>query len=130
MDYNALSSKANSLVTKFGCTATLGIFSPGTYNPIIGSYTQITYTNHTINMVLLGVSGSAGRQGLSSDEVKLILEEKIDKIGIIAAEDLAVTPTTKDRILKGSDIYEILYVNSVTPATTTLIYKVWLRKGA
>jgi hypothetical protein len=125
LDYEALASRASTLITKYGRAATLSIFSGATFLPITGYYTTATYAEYAVNIAFMSVGGKS----LAGD-IPTGLEEKVDKIGLLPSEDLAVTPTIMDRVLVGGVKYEIVFPEEIKPATISLIWRLWLHRGA
>ena len=129
MDYNRLSDRVLTLIGKFGSAITIGTFSPGTYNPIEGSYSQTTYTNVSVNAVFDTIEGYNGRQTRPTDIISTILQEKVDCVCYIAASGLTTPPTIADRITKMGEIYEIVGKQQLRPGEVSLLFTLFLRRG-
>ena len=129
MDYNSLANRTLTLITKFGSAVTIGTFSPGTYNPIEGSYSQTTYTDVSVNAVFDTIEGYNGRQTRPTDIISTILQEKIDCVCYIAASGITNPPTIADRITKMGETYEIVGKQRLMPGEVKLLYTLFLRKG-
>jgi hypothetical protein len=129
VDYTRLATRTLSLITKYGTGCSLSYFTPGTYNPIEGSYSSSTYTDLGTIAVFDSPTGNAGKQGLSGDAITTILSEKVDAVAYIAASGIDTPPTIADRIKRSGEIYEILYSEAIKPSSVALLYTLILRKG-
>ena len=129
MDYHKLSNRVLTIIGKYGSSVTLSYFSPGTYSPIEGSYAQNTYTNLSVNAVFDTVEGYNGRQTRPTDIISTILQEKVDAVAYIAASGITNPPTIADILTKMGERYEIVGKQRLMPATTQLLFTLFLRKG-
>lgn len=128
MDYSKLADRTLSIITKYGRAITVSYFSPGTYNSTEGSYSSATYTNISTTGVFDTVAGLSGRQGLSGDALQTILEKKVDCVAYVPASGLITTPTIYDRV-DANGRYEIVHVQELKPATVSLLFTLFLRRG-
>jgi hypothetical protein len=129
LDYERLTNRTLSLITKYGTSCTLSYFSAGTYNVVEGSYSGSTYNNIAVQAVFDSPNGSPGRQGIPSDILTTILSQKLDCIAYVPASGLTQKITIADRLLRDGEIYEILYPMETKPSSTSLLWTLYLRKG-
>ena len=129
MDYSRLANRTLTLITKYGSAITIGTFSPGTYNPIEGSYSSSTYSNISAKAVFDTVEGYNGRQTRPTDIITTILSEKVDAVAYIAASGITTPPTIADRITKMGERFEIVGKQQLRPAEISLLYTLFLRRG-
>lgn len=47
---------------------------------------------------------------------------------LVAASGLGVTPIGKDRVVDGSDVWEVVKVNTLKPGATVLLYELMVKK--
>lgn len=133
MDYAKLSSRALSIITKYGTSITLSYFSPGTYSAITGSYSNSTYTDiatkAVFDIMAMSAGGGGGRQGMRAEDLKVILEDQVDCIAYIPSYGITTPPSIRDRIKRGGQIFEILGPEELKPAAISLMWTLFLRKG-
>jgi len=129
MDYNKLSNRTLTLITKYGSSVTLSYFTAGTYSPTEGSYTTSTYTDLGVFALFDTVEGYNGRQTRPTDIITTILSEKIDAVAYIAASGITTPPTIADRITKMGERYEIVGKQQLRPAEVSLLFTLFLRRG-
>ena len=129
MDYSKLANRTLNIIQRYGSAVTLSSFIAGTYNPIEGSYSTATYSNVSVNAAFDTVEGYSGRQTRPTDILTTILSEKVDCVCYIPASGITRFPTIADRIIKMGEKYEIVGKQKLEPATTKLLYTLFLRKG-
>lgn len=91
-----------------------GAFDPSSGNTLPGSEVTATGQGVLTQYKTMDVDGTVIKRG----DMKLLL----------AASGLALEPTTNDTVTIGSDVWTVLYVESVEPATVPVLYKVQIRR--
>lgn len=115
--YDRAAATAVRLIDRYGRAVTLRSIAPGTYNTATGVATT-TPTNVSRNGALLpfgtGQTTERGNLILAGDQ-RLLLEP-------------GIVPKPEDRIVVGSDIYEIVSFVELNPAGTSVYFDLHLRK--
>jgi len=101
---------------KFGGALTYRRVVSDLYNTETGSMTQST-TDYALRGVL---------QDINAREVNDLVQAT-DKKLTVAATDLAVTPTTADRVVIGNIVHQIISIEKVEQDNQAIIYTLTLR---
>jgi hypothetical protein len=114
-NYTGLASTATRLINKFGGDVTLRIKTEGTYNPITGANTD-TFADTVVqgvklNFVNSDIDGTLIRTG----DVKVLID------GLFAL-------TKDDKIIIGTDQYEIIKPMPLAPGDTRLVTTLQCRR--
>ena len=114
-NYTGLASTATRLINRFGGNVTLRIKTGGTYDPVTGANTD-TFADAVVqgaklNFVNADIDGTLIRLG----DVKVLV-------------DGLFTLTQDDKIIIGSDEYEIINAMPLAPGDTRLITTVQCRR--
>lgn len=114
-----LQKRTNDLLVKFGTGITLTVTSSGGFSLTTGTYVSASTTSYACT----GVFSSYKRQDIDGS-----LIQATDKLLLLSAYELDVTPSLMDKIYYGGIPYQILSIEEIKPADTTVLYKVQLRK--
>ena len=112
----SLQSVADKVVNKFGADVTIRYVSAGAYSTATG-----TVAETTSDVATKGILGN-----INAREVNGLIEAR-DKRLTIAAENLATTPKTKDRVVINSVVHQIINVSTQEQENTPLTYELVLR---
>lgn len=107
---------ASKLMAKFGGTATIRFVSPGVYNAATGTVTE-TAADVSVRGVL---------EDVNQREVNDLIQAG-DKRLMIAAADVAMAPSTKDRVLIGGVTHQVIQVRTIEQDNTAITYELILR---
>jgi hypothetical protein len=113
---SSLQKTASKLMGKFGGALTYRRVVSDLYNTETGSMTQST-TDYALRGVL---------QDINAREVNDLVQAT-DKKLTVAATDLAVTPTTADRVVIGGIVHQIISIEKVEQDNQAIIYTLTLR---
>jgi hypothetical protein len=113
---NGLRQVAQSVIKAVGTTVTVRKVTPGVYNVATGSATD-TEADSVIKGLLSEYDAS------ELGDYVLVGDRKL----IVAAADLTFTPTPKDKVLIGSDIYDIVRVTSIMAQDSAMTHELQLR---
>ena len=111
-----LRNVSSKVLSKFGGDVTFKQITHGSYDTASGSVSE-SITTTTIKGIL---------QNVNQREINDLIKEN-DKILIIAAADLAQTPTTSDRVLVASVEYQIIRINIDENDNQNIKYEIYLR---
>tara|TARA_Y100001937_G_scaffold82560_1_gene111744 strand:+ start:128 stop:487 length:360 start_codon:yes stop_codon:yes gene_type:complete len=111
-----LRNVSSKVLGKFGGDVTYKRITHGSYDTTTGSVSE-SITTTTIKGIL---------QNVNQREINDLIKEN-DKILIIAAADLAQTPTTSDRVLVASIEYQIIRINIDENDNQNIKYEIYLR---
>jgi|TARA_Y100000052_G_C2899919_1_gene56092 hypothetical protein len=111
-----LRNVSSKVLGKFGGDVTFKRITHGSYNTTTGTVSE-SVTSTTIKGIL---------QNVNQREINDLIKEN-DKILIIAAADLAQTPTTSDRVLIASIEYQIIRINIDENDNQNIKYEIYLR---
>ncbi len=116
-NYDSLAAAAVRQINDKGRNVTYRAFTSGTYDPTAGTVSGDSTVNTTIKAVItnakvIKIDNSAIQRG--------------DKFALIAADQ--ITPNEKDRVIDGSETYQIIDVTEIKTGDTPLAYKLLLRK--
>tara|TARA_Y100000592_G_scaffold33188_1_gene52712 strand:- start:442 stop:801 length:360 start_codon:yes stop_codon:yes gene_type:complete len=111
-----LRNVSSKVLGKFGGDVTYKRITHGSYDTTTGSVSE-SITTTTIKGIL---------QNVNQREINDLIKEN-DKILIIAAADLAQTPTTSDRVLVASVEYQIIRINIDENDNQNIKYEIYLR---
>jgi len=107
---------ASKVMAKFGGEVTIRTITTGAYNTATGAITETTSDN-AIKGVL---------QDVNAREVNELIQAG-DKRLLIAAADTAAVPTTRDRVVISSVIYQVIRVTTIEQDNTAITYELILR---
>jgi hypothetical protein len=112
----SLQKTASKLMEKFGGALTYRRVSGGAYNASTGAITE-TVTDYNLRGVL---------QDVKAREVNELIQAG-DKRLYIAATDLAVTPSTADRVIIAAVSHQIINVQTIEQDNQSITYELVLR---
>ena len=113
---SSLRKVASKVVSKFGGDVTVRIVTGGSYNTTTGAITE-SESDSTVKGVLSDVS---------LREVNELIQAG-DKRLLIAASAVATAPETKDRVVIGGVVHQVIQVNITEQANTAIVYELILR---
>lgn len=113
----SLQQIASKLMVRFGTPATLRRVVPGIYNAETG-----TVSRTTADYSVLGIFEAVNQQQ-ASDLVKAT-----DRKFTFAAADIAVVPTTADRLIYESTELEIISVQRIEHEALNIVYELITRQ--
>ena len=113
---SSLQKTASKLMSKFGGALTYRRVSGGAYNASTGAITETT-TDYSLRGVL---------QDVRAREVNELIQAG-DKRLFIAASDLAVTPSTADRVIISTISHQIINVQTIEQDNQSITYELVLR---
>jgi uncharacterized membrane protein len=113
---SSLQKTASKLMGKFGGALTYRRVSGGAYNASTGAITETT-TDYNLRGVL---------QDIKAREVNELIQAG-DKRLFIAATDLAVTPSTADRVIISTISHQIINVQTIEQDNQSITYELVLR---
>ena len=113
---NPLRKVASKLMAKFGGVVTINRVTAGVYNPATGTASEVV-----VGTVVRGVM-----EDVNVREVNDLIQSG-DKRLTIAAADLAVAPSTADRIAVGTVTHQIIRVTTIEQDNTAITYELILR---
>ena len=113
---NPLRKVASKLMAKFGGVVTINRVTAGVYNPTTGTASEV-------------VAGTVVRGVMEDVNVREVndLIQSGDKRLTIAAADLAVAPSTADRVVVGTVTHQIIRVVTIEQDNTQITYELTLR---
>lgn len=127
MDYTATAAKILAMLEKFGVAVVLRRQTSGTYDPPAGEYSGAGTTDYPVQALVssqsMPLSGNTGERYLGG-----VLIQTGDKILILAASGLAVTPQPKDLLIISGVTWQIVAAITVEPGGVALFYRVLVRK--
>jgi hypothetical protein len=113
---SSLQKTASKLMGKFGGALTYRRVTSGAYNASTGAVTE-TATDYSLRGVL---------QDVNAREVNELVQAG-DKRLFIAATDLAVTPSTADRVVIATVSHQIITVQTIEQDNQAITYELVLR---
>jgi hypothetical protein len=113
---SSLRKVASKVVSKFGGDVTVRIVTGGSYNTTTGAITE-SESDSTVKGVLSDVS---------LREVNELIQAG-DKRLLIAASAVTTAPETKDRVVIGGVVHQVIQVNITEQANTAIVYELILR---
>lgn len=116
-DYARAKLTADRLIARFGRTAILRKLTPGAgpaYNP-----GAPTVTDHAVTLARIGYTNKE-RDGT-------IIRAGDDRF-YIAVNALSVEPLPSDRIVIGSEVWNVIAVQPLVPASTVVMWDLQVRK--
>ena len=113
---SSLRKVASKVVSKFGGDVTVRIVTGGSYNTTTGTITE-SESDSTVKGVL---------SDISLKEVNELIQAG-DKRLLIAAAAVSTAPETKDRVVIGSVVHQVIQVNITEQANTAIVYELILR---
>ena len=113
---DSLKKVASKVITKFGGDVTVRIVTAGGYNTTTGAITE-SESDTTVPGIL---------EGVNLREVNDLVQAG-DKRLTVAADDLATAPETKDRVVIGSVVHQIIRVETTEQDNSAIIHELILR---
>jgi hypothetical protein len=112
----ALEKVASKVIGKLGGDVTIRYVSAGAYNTTTGAITE-TISDTNIKGVLEDVNAREVNELVQAGDKKLT----------VAANDLATAPETKDRVVIGSVVHQIIRAETIEQDNTAVVYELTLR---
>jgi hypothetical protein len=112
----ALEKTASKVIARLGGDVTIRYVTAGAYNTTTGAIAE-TVSDVNIKGVLDDVNAREVNELVQAGDKKLT----------IAANDLATAPETKDRVVIGSVVHQIIRVKTIEQDNTAVAYEVTLR---
>ena len=113
---SALQKTASKLMSKFGGALTYRRVTSGAYNASTGAVTE-TATDYAMRGVLQDVTAREANELIQAGDKRLF----------IAATDLAVTPSTADRVIISTVSHQIISVQTIEQESQPITYELVLR---
>jgi len=113
---DSLKKVSSKVIAKFGGDVTVRIVTAGAYDTSDGTIAE-TESDTTIKGVL---------EDVNLREVNELVQAG-DKRLTVAADDLATAPETKDRVVIGSVVHQIIRVETTEQDNTAITYELILR---
>ena len=113
---DALKKVSSKVITKFGGDVTVRYVTAGSYNTTTGAITE-SESDTTVPGIL---------EDVNLREVNELVQAG-DKRLTVAADDLATAPETKDRVVIGSVVHQIIRVETTEQDNTAIIHELILR---
>lgn len=113
---SSLRKVANKVVGKFGGDVTVRVITAGTYNAATGQINQGA-SDTTIKGVLSVVGARETNELVQAGDKRLT----------VAAAALTTPPSTKDQILIGGVVHQIIAVNTTEQANAAVVHELVLR---
>lgn len=113
---SSLRKIASKLTSKFGGDATIRIVTVGAYNASTGVIAETT-ADVSIKGVLDAVNAREVNELVQASDKKLM----------IAATDLALAPSTADKVLISNVTHDIIKVQIIEQDNTAIVYELILR---
>lgn len=118
VDYNNLQNVAYKLLNNFGADWIHRVNTKGAYNPSTGIRNISTTVNTTVKAARINYKNNQiDGQQIQNGDIRLIVEHK----------NINTTPTIHDKMVNGSEIWNIINIKEVKPATTAIYYDMQLR---
>ena len=112
----SLQKVAEKVVNKFGGDAIIRTVSSGAYDPVTG-----TASESVSDVELKGVL-----EDVNAREVNDLVQAG-DRRLLIAAEDVASTPTTADKVVFSSVVHQVIRVRTIEQDNEPITYELILR---
>ena len=113
---DSLAKVASTIIGKFGGDVTVRIVTAGDYNTTTGAITE-SASDTTVSGIL---------EDVNLREVNELVQAG-DKRLTVAADDLATAPETKDRVVIGGVVHQIIRVETTEQDNTAIIHELILR---
>jgi len=113
---DSLKKVSSKVITKFGGNVTVRYVTAGSYNTTTGAITE-SESDTTIKGIL---------EDVNLREVNELVQAG-DKRLTVAADDLATAPETKDRVIIGSVVHQIIRVETTEQDNTAITHELILR---
>ena len=113
---DSLKKVSSKVITKFGGDVTVRYVTAGSYNTTTGAITE-SESDTTVPGIL---------EDVNLREVNELVQAG-DKRLTVAADDLATAPETKDRVVIGSVVHQIIRVETTEQDNTAIIHELILR---
>jgi hypothetical protein len=127
MDYTETAADVLAALQEDGFAVTLRRQIADTYNPATGGYTGGTTTDYPAQALIssqsMPQSGNTGERYFDGT-----LTKTGDKILMLAASGLAVTPQPGDRLIVSGIIWQVVALITTEPGGVALFYRVMVRK--
>ena len=117
---DSLARVASNVLKQFGGDVTVRIVTAGSYNATTGAVTE-SESDTTVPGIL---------EDVNLREVNELIQAG-DKRSIVAADDLATAPETKDRVVISSVVHQIIRVETTEQDNTAITYELilWRNHG-
>ena len=112
----ALEKVADKVVSKFGGDVTIRYVTGGNYNTTTGVITE-TESDTDVKGVVVDVNVHEANELIQAGDKRLT----------VGAKELPSAPETKDRVVIGSIVYQIIQVETIEQANSAIIYELILR---
>jgi hypothetical protein len=113
---DSLARVASNVLKQFGGDVTVRIVTAGSYNTTTGAITE-SESDTTVPGIL---------EDVNLREVNELVQAG-DKRLTVAADDLATAPETKDRVVIGGVVHQIIRVETTEQDNTAIIHELILR---
>lgn len=113
---DSLRKVANKAITKFGGDVTIRYVTSGAYNALSGQVTETESDTATKGIV----------ENVSVREINELIKTN-DKRLTVAASSLDTAPSTKDRVVIDSVVYQIIQVNTTEQDNKAIAHELILR---
>lgn len=113
---DSLGKVASSILKSLGADVTIRFVTVGSYNTATGAVAETT-SDTELKGVIDDVSKSEVNSLIQADDKRLI----------ISADDVAAAPGTKDRVVIGSTVFQIIAVNTIEQDNTAITHELILR---
>lgn len=127
MDYTEIAADVLAALQEDGFAVTLRRQTAGTYNPVTGEFSGESTTDYAAQALIssqnMSQTGNTGERYFNGT-----LIQTGDKILMLAASGLSVTPAPGDRLIIGSVAWQIVTLITVEPGGVALFYRVLVRK--
>jgi hypothetical protein len=112
----SLQNVASKVLAKLGGDVTIRTITLSSYNTTTGAVTETT-SDTEVKGVLEDVNIREVNELVQAGDKKLI----------VAAKDLAATPTTVDKVLINSVVHQIIRIQTIEQDNTAITYEIILR---
>lgn len=127
MDYSTVAAKILAMLKRFGVAVVLRRQTAGTYDPVTGEFSGASTTDYSAWALMISQSmlqsGNAGDRYFDGT-----LIQTGDKMLILVASGLTVTPQPKDQLIISDVTWQIVARITVEPGGEALLYQVLVRK--
>lgn len=127
MDYTEIAADVLAALQEDGFAVTLRRQTAGTYNPVTGERTGAQTLNYSVQGLITSQSmlqsGNTGERYFNGT-----LIQTGDKMLILAASGLAVTPAPGDQLIVSGVTWQAVTLITVEPGGVALFYRVLVRK--
>jgi len=128
-NYASLQTSTAASILRAGLSVTVRSVAE-TFNSTTGAVATVN-TDYTASAVLLPMGEAAKSFGAGSSAFSDLFDAAVkqERRFCLLSADFAAVPKTGDLLIAGSDTWEIVGVDALTPdATTTVLYQIGLQK--